>query len=126
MPQQIEKMAIYHRLASPTQTLETVIKQVHSKEIWGVAKFRGLAGVSVAAYVGPLPAGKDGFEFETTVAPDSQHPHRVQWSPSLHPQDVFEFQGADGRDYAKLGVAIKRVHYKDQANLLQGASCWLP
>lgn len=119
-------MAIYHRLASPTQTLETVIRQVHSKEVWGTEKFRGLGGVSVAAYVGPLPEGKDGFEFETSVAPDSQHPQRVQWSPSLHPADVFEFRGADGRDYARLAVAIKRVHYVEQSNLSQGASCWLP
>ena len=62
--------AIYHRLNSPTQTLDTAIKQQQSLEIWGKARGNGGSFPVVKAYSGPLPPNQSGIEFETDIEPD--------------------------------------------------------
>jgi hypothetical protein len=71
---------VYHRVRSPTQTAATARRQESTGEIWGSSP--GWGGIAcVKAYVGALPAGRDGIEFETDVPPDpSCPPGHARWS----------------------------------------------
>lgn len=74
----------YHRLESPTQTPVVAAMQEASSEIWGT--YDMLFGAparlpSVDAYVGPLPDGADGIEFETEIEADvGLPPGRARWT----------------------------------------------
>jgi predicted amidophosphoribosyltransferase len=69
----------YHRLESPTQTIQDANHQEQSGELWGQpARWSQLP--SVKAYRGPLPTAARGIEFTTQVQPHAQtHPTLVQW-----------------------------------------------
>jgi hypothetical protein len=64
---------VYHRLESPTQTAIDAREQAASMEIWGYPPF-GSDIPKVKAYEGPLPDGKRGIEFLTSIPPDSGAP----------------------------------------------------
>jgi hypothetical protein len=116
-------MAIFHRRCNTTtQTLETLILQINSGEIWGMQKFQGQGGLSVAAFPNALPTGVDGIEFETDVACDSPNTPKAVWSPSICPA-VVEFAGPNGVEMCKLQVKFTRVVCMDGANLKQGVKC---
>ena len=71
---------IYHRLESPSQTPEDTIRQARSGAIWGRAA-RGANVPTVKAYTGPLPPGRRGIEFTTSVPVDyGCAPGRAEWS----------------------------------------------
>ena len=72
--------AVYHRLESPTQTAHDASLQQKSGEIWGKpSRFSHIP--KVKAYVGVLPAGRSGVEFETDVQPDAGcPPGQAFWS----------------------------------------------
>jgi len=109
-------MALYHRLASPTQQLETAIYQTRSNEVWGTGAFlTGLAAVK--AYLGPLPVGADGIEFETNVAPT---PGTSTLSVAYWYQG--QAQAAANPGFVMIPVAMRKVVYTQPANL-GAASC---
>jgi hypothetical protein len=69
----------YHRLESPTQTIQDAANQESSGQMWGQSA-RGSHLPSVKAYIGPLHANSRGVEFTTPVVPHRQtHPTLVQW-----------------------------------------------
>jgi hypothetical protein len=63
----------YHRIESPTQTVEDAKLQETSNEIWGKPA-RGSDIPKVKAYVGALPPDKRGCEFTTDIQPDPNCP----------------------------------------------------
>jgi hypothetical protein len=69
----------YHRLESPTQTMQVAGQQVLSGEIWGQSTQVSYIP-AVRAYRGPLPPNRRGIEFMTGVAPHpNSHPTDVRW-----------------------------------------------
>ena len=70
----------FHRLESPTQTVEDALQQVASGEIWG-RPARGSNIPSVKAYRNTLPAGERGIQFTTEIAPHvgSGTPYEARW-----------------------------------------------
>ena len=58
---------VYHRIA-PIAEIDAVVA---SGEVWGKAprQVMGNGDASVKAYIGPLPTGQQGYEFETNVPP---------------------------------------------------------
>lgn len=109
-------MPLYHRLASSTQRLDVAFHQTHSKEVWGTGAF--LTGIaSVKAYLGPLPAGDDGIEFETDIPP----------TPGTSPLAVaYWYQGhaqaAAKSRFVMIPVGMRKAAYTQPANL-GAASC---
>lgn len=88
---------IFHRLASTTQTPEVALKQEQSREIWGKESRYG-GPPAVKAYVGRLPPGLRGIEFDTDVPPEpGSPPGHAEWRRP-RPGVVIE----DG--FAKLSV----------------------
>jgi len=70
----------FHRLESPSQTVDVAQLQERSGEIWGRAPYNSHVP-KVQAYARPLPEGARGIEFYTDVAVDSGgHPLLVEWS----------------------------------------------
>ncbi len=69
----------FHREESPTQSMTIAAQQELSGEIWGAAaKWSSIP--SVKAYRGPLPPGRRGIEFMTSVTPHvNPHPSLVWW-----------------------------------------------
>jgi hypothetical protein len=62
----------FHRLESPSQSAEDAAKIVTSGEVWG-RPCRNIYQSDMPkakAFDGPLPSGKRGLQFYTTVAPD--------------------------------------------------------
>lgn len=89
------EIATYHRLASPSQTLADIEKQVQSLEIWGRPS-RNLYQSNipkVKAFIGKLPKGSKGIEFKTNVPPDPQTPPNwAIWSgdrPGVKTEDGY-------------------------------------
>lgn len=113
---QAPPMPLYHRLASSTQRLDVAFHQTHSGEVWGTGAF--LTGIaSVKAYLGPLPAGYDGIEFETNIAP----------TPGTSTLTVAYWYQGQAQAAAKSGfvmipVSMKKVAYTQPVNL-GAASC---
>jgi hypothetical protein len=71
---------VYHRLASSTQTEGDTEQQLTSGEIWGRPSVWSNFP-KVKAYSGPLPQGRAGIEFRTSVPPDpGGAPGRPEWS----------------------------------------------
>jgi hypothetical protein len=71
---------IYHRTESPTQTPEDARRQEERREIWGVEHNRSSI-TRVRAYVGRLPKGARGVEFDTDVSPDDgSPPGEARWT----------------------------------------------
>ena len=108
-------MGVYHRVSTTTQTLQTAVLQVNSREVWGRARQQGRFP-AVKAYLGPLPATDDGIEFETEVVPSSggSAPRKTQvWyladgHARAHPSDP---------SFAVLDVRIRHVRYTTPAAL---------
>jgi hypothetical protein len=93
---------LYHRVRSPTQTAEDARRQKASREIWG-REARGGNRPKVKAYVGPLPEGLSGIEFETDLPPDRGcPPGHAYWSG---PRSGVVVEG----DYAKIKVKNIRI-----------------
>ena len=90
-----------YRVESPTQTTADAERQQRTGEIWGKTARSG-AWPKVKAYVGRLPDGDRGVEFETDVRPDSGcPPGHAYWSG---PRPGVEVDG----DYAKIKVRVTR------------------
>ena len=69
----------FHREEGPTQTKQTAARQEAAGEIWGQATQMSPIP-AVRAYRGPLPVGRRGIEFMTSVAPRvDSHPTLVRW-----------------------------------------------
>ena len=115
-------MPIFHRECNgTTQTLETMIKQINSGEIWGRPKHQGNGLLSVAAFPHPLPDGVDGIEFETDVECDSPGTPKAVWSLDLCPA-VELFVGSDGSEMCRMKVKFTRIVCTRPDNLT-GVSC---
>ncbi len=96
-----ERPEIYHRLESPTQTAEHARLQEVSGELWGRAP-RGSNIPAAQAYIGPLPAGRRGIEFSTTVQPDpNKPPGQAFWTG---PRTGVKIEG----DFATIKIKILR------------------
>jgi len=95
-------VAVYHRLASPTQTASDAQKQQASQEMWGNPP-RGSDIPAVQAYIGSLPAGKEGIEFETDIPPDDWNPPGQAYWRGPRPGVAVD------QDVAKIKVRIIRV-----------------
>ena len=71
---------LYHRPESPTQTPENAARQQQLLEVRAVA-MRGTTVTRVRAYVGRLPKGARGVEFDTDVTPDEgSPPGEARWT----------------------------------------------
>ena len=91
----------YHRIESLTQTPEDARLQEESGEVWGRAA-RGSDIPKVKAYAGPLPSGKRGIEFVTSLRPDFGGARgSPQWSGT---RDGVELDG----EFAKIKVRITK------------------
>jgi hypothetical protein len=102
------EISTYHRLVSPSQTLEDIEKQIQSLEIWG-RPARNLYQSNipkVKAFVGKLSENQKGIEFTTDVPPDpNTPPNWATWSgnrPGVRTED----------GYAKLEVLTIDVFLK--------------
>ena len=74
-----QRTATYHRLESPTQTVQDAAMQEASQMMAG-KEAQGSSTPSVKAYPGALPAGKRGIEFTTSLPPmQGQRAQIVQW-----------------------------------------------
>jgi hypothetical protein len=110
------------------QGLETALKQVHTREIWGEAAPLGGSGTGFAcarAWFGNMPADADGVEFETDVPPSSCNPRpggEVHWK--LH-TDFPQVQSREDGRFAAIRVKLTRVRYKKESSLKQGVD-WTP
>ncbi|MFA1684265.1 hypothetical protein [Achromobacter dolens] len=117
---------IYHRVAtgSESQDLHTALDQVSTKEIWGKVSMYGSRFPTVRAMRGPLPEGKDGIQFCTSVPPTrgSSTPREVYWK--LHEQSPQVLGSEDG-EFARIKARILLVRYSDQKNLLPRCD-WRP
>jgi hypothetical protein len=93
---------IYHKL---THSKEFMTKVLESGELWGEPKrniYRSEIQ-KVCAYAGPLPVGRDGFEFQTEVEPDrGSVPGSPDWSNG-RPGVVVE------GNYAKIKVRVTKM-----------------
>jgi hypothetical protein len=70
----------FHRRESPAQTAAEAAKQERSQEISG-ASVAGSSSARVRAYIGPLPKGARGVEFDTDVLPDDgSPPGEARWT----------------------------------------------
>lgn len=88
-----------------TQDRATTNAQLASRELWGKAN-RGANQPSVDAWVGPLPAGRDGIEFWTDVPPSpGSPPDRARW---LGPRPGVRIEG----QWAKITATITSVSHK--------------
>jgi hypothetical protein len=97
---------IYHRIETSTQTPEDARRQVETSEIWGQAS-RYSDSPKVKAYVGPLPEGKKGVEFDTDVPSDPGcPPGQAHWTP---PREGVRLDG----EWAKLSVVDVRNRQAD-------------
>lgn len=76
----MSELRTYHRVESPTQTVEDAKLQETSQEIWG-RPARGSDIPKVKAYEGSLPLGKRGVEFTTDIEADLATPYKsAYWS----------------------------------------------
>src|SRR5256885_8761942 len=95
---------VYHRRDSPTQTKEVAEQQRATEEIWGAEGWGGLEP-KVKAYIGELPLGTNGIEFETDIPPDAGcPPGQAHWSGA---RDGVEVVGG----YAKIRVRVTKSVY---------------
>lgn len=70
----------FHRVESPSQSIDDARLQAQTGEVWGRTP-RGGSWPKVQAYRGELPAGTRGIEFWTDVMPDADgSPSLVSWS----------------------------------------------
>jgi hypothetical protein len=94
------EIATYHRLVSPSQTIDDIEKQVQSLEIWG-RPARNLYQSDipkVKAFIGKLSPNQRGVEFTTDIPPDpNTPPNWATWSGN-RPGVITE------NGYAKLKV----------------------
>jgi hypothetical protein len=95
----------YYRYETPTQSVATAFKQRSSGEIWGRIPWAG-CGPVVEAYIGALPAGRDGIEFTVALAPEQgTPPGHAHWRPPRIPTRMDQ-----GTLYAVLaGVTITKI-----------------
>jgi hypothetical protein len=95
-------MATYHRIEnSRTQTETIAAEQQRTGEIWGRPGF-GSSQPAVKAFVGPLPSGVRGIEFETDIPHDRDTPPgRTQWTG---PRSGVRVEG----DFAKIRVRVTK------------------
>jgi hypothetical protein len=91
----------YHRIESPTQTVADAARQEATGEVWGRSPRWGFKP-KVKAFVGSLPRGARGVEFETDVAPDRGCPPGLAlWSGPRAGVAVED-------DYARIKVRVTR------------------
>ena len=89
----------FHRVESPTQTEKDAATQEQSGELWGRTPRAG-AWPKVKAYVGRLPTGVRGVEFETEVEPDAGCPPGIAlWTG---PRAGVAVEG----EYAKIQIRV--------------------
>jgi hypothetical protein len=109
---------VYHRLATsqPNQDFHTALDQVWTREIWGTYSLYGSGLPTVRAFRGPLPAGKDGIEFSTSIppTPNCSTPTEVYWK--LHEQSPKVLASPNG-DFARISATIRLVRYTTTASL---------
>lgn len=109
---------IYHRLATgnKNQDFHTALDQVSTSEVWGALSMFGSYFPTVRAFRGPLPEGKDGIEFSTSVPPTrgSSTPTEVYWK--LHDESP-QVQSSDDGQFARISATIRIVRYSKESNL---------
>lgn len=95
----------FFRLASDTQTAAIAALQLESGEIWGRRNAHTYQAIrpSVDAYIGSLPDGAEGIEFQTEIEPDpGSPPGRARWTG---PRDGVVVDG----EWAKIRATIVRT-----------------
>mmetsp|Transcript_9017 Transcript_9017/g.13175 ORF Transcript_9017/g.13175 Transcript_9017/m.13175 type:complete len:145 (-) Transcript_9017:18-452(-) len=96
----------FHRLKSPTQTMETAQQQLSSNEIWGKPR-RSSDIPQVQCYQGELADDAEGIEFFTPTAPDAGvAPGQARWTG---PREGVKVED----DFAKIHVRITKTRYMD-------------
>jgi hypothetical protein len=102
-------MAIYHRKKNEnSQDVATARMQIKNSEIWGRCPHNYYQSdiPKVKAFLGRLPSGEEGIEFETDIAPDAGSPPGTTYWSGNRPGVI-----TDG-ELAKLqGVKVIRVFY---------------
>jgi hypothetical protein len=107
-------MATYHRLHSPSQSLETAVYQTYSEELWGKAA-RGSDRPAVKACTGPLPPNTSGIEFETDIPPNlGSAPEWPKWYLGICPQVVSV---PEHPDFCKMQVTMTKVVHNNPSIL---------
>lgn len=97
------KFGPFHRLTSSKEEVQSVL---NSGELWGASprNFFQSDIPKVKAFDGPLPAGEQGFEFETDVRPDRGHvPGKPTWAAKPRRAGI-----ASDSEYAKIKVRVLR------------------
>ncbi len=97
----------FHRLESPTQTVNDALLQQASNEVWG-RPARNVAQSnlpSVKAYRNSLPNGQRGIEFDTPVnpTPNSGSPFEARWYDGTN--GVLQRTDASGTDHAAIPLS---------------------
>jgi len=109
----------FHRQATGklNQDFKTVVSQVGTKEIWGGKdSMYGNGFPSVRAFLGPLPDGKDGIEFQTTVLPTPGGETKTEVYWAYHKQSDW-VESREGEEFAAIRVDILKVRYTKELNL---------
>lgn len=99
----------FHRLASPTQTVENSRTIVESGELWGRTPRWG-GNATAQAHVGPIPneAKPGSLEFYTTVAPKARNrPGYASWEAGIE-AGVKEFEKG-GDEWASIPIIVTEV-----------------
>jgi len=115
---------IYHRkVGGRNQTLDTALRQIHTREIWGGLSANNQAAFAVKALRGPLPSNTDGVEFETDVAPTPgcSTPAEIFWYNDGTPGVSLASDG----NHAAIPVKIRLVRYT-QNNIPPVGIDWIP
>jgi hypothetical protein len=98
----------FHRLASPTQTLEHGRVIAESGELWGRTPRWG-GNATAQAHRGPIPkdAKPGSLEFYTTVKPKPQDrtpPGYVSWETGV--EEGVNFFIKDGEEWASISIIV--------------------
>jgi hypothetical protein len=94
----------FHRLESPTQTIEVAIEQVASGEVWGRTPRGGMVPV-VQAYPLGMPDARRGIEFSTPINPyPNGSPFEVRWYLGRSPG--VEERVRQGQAYAAIPANV--------------------
>lgn len=119
----------YHRLESPTQTIQVALQQMKSREIWGRAHRQNGAFPCVKAYPGELPESKRGIQFIADIPHDPRfsspfesrwyHPHTSGvLSRTINEDDFAVIEDLTSLSLASTPLALSVMPWRRWRNLM--------
>jgi hypothetical protein len=115
-------VGVYYRLATglANQSLETMVHQVRSNQIHGLAHGQNGNFPCAKAYFGVLPDDRDGVEFETDLPYSQAAPPRQGGTVFWYVHDGKAFTLPTNASMCFIPVTITKVRYKAAGHLQSG------